>query len=342
MSNKELEKYKRLIKNAGISAAVMGWVTIFLNIGIYLWSVFDKSFAASGLSRPNLTGTFIIVIVAIVFIILGNRIKSLTDPNIKKYLQVLLILSLAILVFVFATGGQAGFLFLLVFCYITCALLSVNKLMKAEEFSSTLRAPDYKIKKKGWIMLAIVGLIVLMGTIFIDSSLYSLPEKESEKKVIDYFANQNEWREFNSATGRFRALFPAYPVHKTNNLRLLGVGSPVKQDSYSIKTADAFYAIYVATYPPEVDTSNPETNLKSSLNGMLSVEGNELISSNFTNFGDYRAVDFLIKNVDRNAYLKGRIIVIGQTLYQLLVAYKNGSYNDSDYTRFINSFHLIK
>ena len=148
-------------------------------------------------------------------------------------------------------------------------------------------------------------------------------ENKTEQKVVDYFTDPFSWKEFNSPVGKFKATFPAYPAHETNNLDT-GTGLTLKYDTYLSETSDGTsYVVSTVVYPAEVDTSNPETNLEGSLNGMLaSSDGNKLISSNLTSSNGYGALDFLILN-NRTVYLKGKIIMVGQTLYQVMVVYES-------------------
>ena len=102
----DIEKIKKSLKNTGNSVYAIGWITIIINVGIYLWSVLDKNFAESGLPASDLSGIFLMIVAASIFIILGNRIRGLVDKNIKLYLQILLGLSLLLLVWVLSTGGR--------------------------------------------------------------------------------------------------------------------------------------------------------------------------------------------------------------------------------------------
>lgn len=165
-------------------------------------------------------------------------------------------------------------------------------------------------------------------------------ENKTEQKVVDYFTDTSSWKEFNSPVGKFKATFPAYPAHETDNIDT-GTGLTLKYDTYSSETSDGTsYMVNTVVYPAEVDTSNPETNLEGSLNGMLaSNDGNKLISSNLIYSNGYRALDFLILN-SGTVYLKGKIIMAGQTLYQVMVAYESKNYNESNYNKFMNSFNL--
>lgn len=168
--NVDVEKFKKTIKNTGESCYAIGWVTIGLNVAIYLWSILDKNFSEFGLSAPNSVGLVLMVITASVFVILGHRIRGLIDKNIKLYLQILLGLSLFLLVWVIATGGRVGLIFFLVVGYLFFSLGAINKLLKIGEFTSTLTNPKYKLNKNGWIVFSIVALVVFFITLALNYS----------------------------------------------------------------------------------------------------------------------------------------------------------------------------
>lgn len=166
----DIEKVRKSLKNTGNSAYAIGWITIIINVGIYLWSVRDKNFAEFGLPVPDLSGTFLMVVAASIFIILGSRIEGLVDKNIKLYLQILLGLSLALLVLVLYMGGRVGLFLFLIIAYLISSLISVRKAMKAEEFISTLTSPKYKLDKKGWIIFGVVAVVLFFVFVGIDVS----------------------------------------------------------------------------------------------------------------------------------------------------------------------------
>ncbi|MBI5152169.1 hypothetical protein HZA39_01430 [Candidatus Peregrinibacteria bacterium] len=344
IGNQELEKHKKIIKNTGTLAIGIGWLTIFLNIAIYLWSLFDKSLAETSVPLPDLTSVSIAIVFSATFIIFGNRIKNLTDPNIKKYLYLLMGLSLAVLALSFASSGRLGVFFLVVLFYVVSSLKSINKLMGIAGFTSALKPAEYKIKKTGWIMLAVAAVLLLAAAALIDSSIYASSGERTKEETAEYLMDGSQWKEFNSAAGKFKVLFPAYPDHETQNLEIPGAKLPLKYDLYSSRSKEGIlYIVNAAVYPPEVNTSKPEINLENTLKGMVSAaKGNKLTSSNFMNFGNYKALEFLIDNSDENTSLKGKIIMVDKTIYQLLMGYEIGKYNKSDYEPFINSFQLIE
>jgi hypothetical protein len=175
-----IEKIQKGFKNTGNTVYAAGWLTILINVGIYLWGVLDTNFAEYGIPAGDLSGTFLMVVAGSIFIILGNRIRGLVDKNIKLYLQILLGLSLLLLVWILSSDGRVGLLFFLVVAYLISSLVAIRKAMKVEEFTATLTSPKYKIDKKGWIIFAVITVVLFFIAVGIDLSgqgnSYSKPD----------------------------------------------------------------------------------------------------------------------------------------------------------------------
>jgi hypothetical protein len=131
------------------------------------------------------------------------------------------------------------------------------------------------------IVVAAIALGRYLGSEGVSSVIKSSNQNQTQERVTNYFTDTSSWKAFTSPIGRFAASFPSYPKSETQMLNIPGVGAPVKSDRYSSVTADGTeYFIDTATYPPEVDTSNPEKNLEGGLNGEIaSTAGNKLVSS---------------------------------------------------------------
>ena len=192
----------------------------------------------------------------------------------------------------------------------------------------------------GAVVLALLG--VFTGRLLYRSGADFLDDWRQERtvdRVTDYFTDSESWKEFYSPVGRFTASFPTYPEHEKNELEIEGAGVTVAYDSYSSVTPDGTaYIISISEYPAEIDTATPEVNLEGALNGMIqSREGNELVSSGMTTFGEYTAMEYHIQNPLDGVTLKGQSIMRGQTLYQMVVAYETNAYDDDAYQRFLDS-----
>lgn len=182
--NIDIEKIKKNLINTGNSVYAIGWITIIINIAIYIWSIFDSNYGESGLPTPDLSGTFLMIAASSIFIILGARIKGLVDRKIKTYLNILLILSLLILVWVVASGGRVGLLLFLIIAYLLSSLVKISKAMKVEEFTATLTNPKYKLDKKGWIIYSLALIILLIITIGVDLSGQSFGDTYSTEDLV--------------------------------------------------------------------------------------------------------------------------------------------------------------
>lgn len=186
------------------------------------------------------------------------------------------------------------------------------------------------------------GMRSKINTSINNSSDKSLEELKSE--VYDYVIDE-EWKDFHSTIGQFKVRFPVFPTQETQNLPIPNTDLTYKEVIYTAEQKNGtIYFIFAITYPPELDVySNPEFILEGSLSGVLAVMPNtELLSSQMTTFNEYPALDFLIQNEILDLYVKGRLILVGQNLYELLLQSERQNYKESDYIQFINSFELVK
>lgn len=168
-TNIDVEKLKKRISNTGNSLFLIGWLTIAINVGVYFWSLVDISFAQSGLPANNLPTMLLMVNVGIVFVVLGSRIKTLIDKDIKAYLQILIALSVLLFCWVVLSGGSIGLMFILIIVYLFSSLVAINKLMQVNEFTSTLTNPKYQLDNGGWIIFAIYSIVLVLFAYNFDS-----------------------------------------------------------------------------------------------------------------------------------------------------------------------------
>jgi hypothetical protein len=158
--------------------------------------------------------------------------------------------------------------------------------------------------------------------------------------------SQEKWEDFYSPLGEFRARFPTYPIFETEDLTLPYPYNDLvgTYDTYFSEQPDGTaFMVGVATYPPEIDVTNSDYFLEDTVVGIVESDpSNKLLLSESTTFSGYKARDFLIKNDDLNFYMKGKLIIVGQTLYELMMGYEVQNYRESDYNYFIDSFKLAK
>jgi hypothetical protein len=160
-------------------------------------------------------------------------------------------------------------------------------------------------------------------------------------RFIDKKVGLSNWKDFQSSSAHFKASFPEYPSHKTIPLDIPELSYKINDEEYTATQSDGtIYKVSYTDYGPGVDTSNPENNLSATVEGAVISWKGELISSKFSNFGNYKAIDYLIYRKDKNTYYKAKDILVGKFFYILLVAYKGENASNIQYDKFINSFQL--
>jgi len=304
-----------------ISPFWRAWFAVF-----YCYSLFKKILQSAkkhDYSNPYSAG--LLATIYIVLLVIGNGLGRLEGADFGLNILWLLIAS--------------------------STFIPLLAIQKAINFNNSKIVQNYNNSRKfsrGEIIVIIFGIIffglTLLGILsYLVPNDYNLSsDKTVEEKVVNYFTDTSAWKEFNSPIGQFRAEFPTYPNHETESIEVPNTQLTLKYDSYTSEEVNGtIYIIGFTTYGFEIDTSNPENNLEDALNGMLiSTQGNKLVSSNLTYFDGYRALDFLVQN--NTIFLKGRGIMVGQTLYQLMVGYESKNYSENNYNKFINSFTILR
>lgn len=179
---KKIEKWKKSLHTAGTSASALGWIGIFLAPTAYLAIGF---YGLQAYIELGLADTVLGIAWGFVLVVLGNRIKEGKDKNIKYYLQILVGLSGLLLALQIVLLSRPNILLIFLFLYLLMALVSVGRLMKVEEFKANLISPEYKVKRKHWIIFAAVTTALFFVAVGIDLSTqgdsnYSLQENSTQ------------------------------------------------------------------------------------------------------------------------------------------------------------------
>lgn len=170
----------------------------------------------------------------------------------------------------------------------------------------------------------------------------STPSQTPAVPSVSQNGAQAKWQTFSYQEKGFSVALPSDPEHTHQDLALPNSQLKIPYDIYVSDPSDKVsYLVGVAVYPSEVNVSIPENNLKAAVNGTLgSTPGGKLISSENTTFINYPAVDFYIEGV--NYHMKGKYVLVGHTLYQLMVAYDKSADVSTDFKTFIGSFRLTR
>lgn len=204
------------------------------------------------------------------------------------------------------------------------------------------KTEEVKEKKNNNLLKYSIGLILVI--IFIIIIISNIPKKENIPNTSNNITDSTDvadWQDFNSKLGSFQVSFPEYPSHKTIPFNVPRNNELVNFENFYVEQSNGtIYSVTFSPYPEVIDTHIPKKNLEESLNGALLKSNGTLISSDFSTFGTYQANDYLIYIKDMDFYIKGKDILVGQNLYQLIVVYDLKNYKNVQYDKFINSFKI--
>jgi hypothetical protein len=146
------------------------------------------------------------------------------------------------------------------------------------------------------------------------------------------------WSPFYSTEGKFQMLFPVSPKISSSQEAVGEMNVNLTLYDSTSNSGDEYMAQF-ANYPVKTSDLNPKGVLEGAVNGSVNSDSNnKLMQSNFSKFGNFPAIDFSIFNSREKLYFKGRNILVGTTLYTIIVVSKD--VDPADYSKFLNSFKL--
>lgn len=180
-----------------------------------------------------------------------------------------------------------------------------------------------------WIIFLIFLSILSFGTVIFSQSLVIAHQKA--------IASVDGWNIYNAPDNSFSARFPSSPVYSTKSQDT--TNGTLKIDTYkqADQTASVLYAVNVTDFPKGTDLTGM---LEKSVN--LSAKNGTLINSNQTTNNGYPAISYYIEfdSPTETSMIKGINVLVGQRLYQLLVAYDKPQENISEFEKFVGSFQI--
>ncbi len=180
----------------------------------------------------------------------------------------------------------------------------------------------------GFILLAILSAIIL-------ASLNTARQKAMGATATE---QSDGWQSYNSVADAFGILFPEYPTYDSQS----DTGGSVAYDYHTYKAVGGTttFEVNKYIYQDQIDISNPDDLLQRFLNGFVNgIDGGQLISSDYTYSGIYRALEFQISSTG-NEDVKGMFILVGQTPFLVVEDYFTQNYNEAEYQKFIGSFSI--
>ena len=177
----KIEEIEKKVKSMGTTIHAFGWFVLISNTVFYIAGMEYSDFS------PSLSSLIITFSFSIVLIILGNRIESVYDKKIKKYLTICMILSILLTLMVFLTGGTMGLFALAFVVSIVSSWAKYEGFLEEEKYRSALVQKNYRIKKLGWILM----IIVMVGAFLVSlnyeiNNLYTDVEKSDIQEIVDF------------------------------------------------------------------------------------------------------------------------------------------------------------
>ena len=149
-------------------------------------------------------------------------------------------------------------------------------------------------------------------------------------------AQAQEWNSYSYPSDGFHASFPSAPQLQKRDVPTQAGSFELR--SYLVQLSSGALFIGVCDYGGKVTGTDPDTLLQGAKQGALANSNSHLISENKITLGIYHGIQF--ESESDSAHFSARLYMVGDTLYQVLVAWPLGS-NYADKARFLDSFELI-
>jgi hypothetical protein len=145
------------------------------------------------------------------------------------------------------------------------------------------------------------------------------------------------WVEYMSENGKFSVHFPKKPEVVEKKVEIPN-GDPINLNEFKAEK-DAAFSVSYLDLPKKWKIFSSNTLLKGAMNVVLEhMPGTELLDKKIVKHKNYPAMDFRMK--DSANEIEGRLILVGNTLYRLMVVYHPDTPRDLQHETFVNSFDL--
>lgn len=145
------------------------------------------------------------------------------------------------------------------------------------------------------------------------------------------------WVEYLSENGKFSVHFPKKPEIVEKQVEVPN-GDPINLSEFKA-VKDAAFSVSYLDLPKKWRLFSSNTLLKGAMNVVHEhMQGTELTDKKIVKHKSYPAMDFKMK--DGENHIEGRLILVGNTLYRLMVVYYPDTPRDLQHEIFVNSFDL--
>ncbi|HEX2580224.1 MAG TPA: RDD family protein [Rhabdochlamydiaceae bacterium] len=151
-----------------------------------------------------------------------------------------------------------------------------------------------------------------------------------EQQVVDV-----GWVEYIADNGKFSVHFPKKPVDVSKTVETSD-GDPVNLSEVKA-VKDAAFSVSYLDLPRKWKLFSANTLLKGALNVVHEhMPGTEILEKQIVKHKNYPAMDFKMKEGEN--HIEGRLILVGNTLYRLMVVYYPDTPREQQHDTFMNSF----
>ena len=141
-----------------------------------------------------------------------------------------------------------------------------------------------------------------------------------------------EWKEFSSAEGKFKVLFPGTPKSEKR------AAGPMTLTAHGAEVRNGVYMVSYGDLP-----AGSPFDYSKSIQGMAGPWGGNVLSETDVTVEGAKGKGFEMEVTSpRKGYATGRIVVINGRLYQIFALGSDMRASNADVQKFLDSFKLIK
>ena len=146
------------------------------------------------------------------------------------------------------------------------------------------------------------------------------------------------WHTVTGPEKSFTAELPAPPTYTTTEMKT-ATGSLYTVHQYLLEQGDVAYIVQTATYPEDINVSNPRTNLQGGLDNLAkSMEGARWISVDWVSHQGLTASDAV--GTRSGHAIRSFSVMKGRQVFTLIYAGEPGTARSADVNRFVASLRV--
>lgn len=196
----------------------------------------------------------------------------------------------------------------------------------------------FKHRKVIFSLAIIVPILVVFLVLIVSSS-------NQDQKLQKLQAKFSDWNEKTGTVTPFKATFPGPTESKLDTITLKDGNAKQEILSFQDSTSGDSYIVQAVVYPVEIESNDKDTQsqyLQGLLDDIVSRVQGEVVTKRIGDiYGQMREASFVIYQPSEELYYKGKILVRGNTLYQIWTSTKSKEQTEQD-EYFINSFKVAE